>query len=182
MSVLSWLLLAVGVILLATVVVSCVGRARRLDRLHVRTDAARDGLHDALDRRASAAVAALPALHGPSASALRTALDARTGLRPPPGDGRAETVENALTRALAAIDRTGLPAGPAAELTDAEQLVILARRVHNDAVRDTLGLRSRRLVRWLHLAGTAPVPEYFEIADPDVGRSTPAAAPGDPVH
>jgi len=75
-----------------------------------------------------------------------------------------------------------LSAGPAAELTDAEQLVILARRVHNDAVRDTLGLRSRRLVRWLHLAGTAPVPEYFEIADPDVGRSTPAAAPGDPVH
>ena len=35
-----------------------------------------------------------------------------------------------------------------------------------DAVRDTLDLRSRRLVRWLRLAGTAPAPAYFEIADP----------------
>jgi len=43
---------------------------------------------------------------------------------------------------------------------------VLARRVHNDAVRDTLGLRSQRLVRWLRLAGTAPMPAYFEIADP----------------
>ncbi|GAY11658.1 NUDIX hydrolase [Pseudonocardia sp. N23] len=174
--------LVVGALLVATVVVSCIGRARRLDRLHVRTDAARDGLHHALDRRAAAAVGCLPALRGPGAAALRTALDARTGLRPPPGDGRAETVENTLTRALAGVDRSGLPTGPAAELTDAEQLVVLARRVHNDAVRDTLGLRSRRLVRWLHLAGTAPVPEYFEIADPDVGRSTSAAAPSDPVY
>ena len=72
MSVLSWLLLAVGVILLATVVVSCVGRARRLDRLHVRTDAARDGLHDALDRRAAAAVAALSGLHGPAGCVPRS--------------------------------------------------------------------------------------------------------------
>ena len=60
------------------------------------------------------------------------------------------------------------------ELVDAEQLVILARRVHNDAVRDTRGLRSRRLVRWLHLAGTAPMPEYFEIADPEAGVTTAA--------
>ena len=61
--------------------------------------------------------------------------------------------------------------GPA-ELAEAEQLLVLARSVHNDAVRDTLVLRSRRLVRWLHLAGTAPLPGYFEIADaaPDVRR------------
>jgi hypothetical protein len=62
---------------------------------------------------------------------------------------------------------TGPPPGrrPRA-LVDAEQLLVLARRVHNDAVRDTLGLRSHRLVRWLRLAGTAPMPAYFEIADP----------------
>jgi len=35
-----------------------------------------------------------------------------------------------------------------------------------EILRDTLGLRSRRLVRWLRLAGTAPMPAYFEIADP----------------
>jgi hypothetical protein len=66
---------------------------------------------------------------------------------------------------------------------DAEQLLALARRVHNDAVRDTRELRSRRLVRLLHLAGTAPMPEYFEIADPGSGvsvRTRHAAAPARP--
>jgi hypothetical protein len=53
------------------------------------------------------------------------------------------------------------------ELADAEQMLALARRVHNDAVRDTLGLRSVWMVRRLHLAGHAPVPRYFEIADPE---------------
>ena len=77
-----------------------------------------------------------------------------------------EAAANALGRALARLDRTTLPADVRAALTDAEQLLVLARRVHNDAVRDTLGLRSRRLVRWLRLAGTAPMPAYFEIADP----------------
>jgi hypothetical protein len=76
-----------------------------------------------------------------------------------------EAAANALGRALARLDRAALPADVRAALDDAEQLLVLARRVHNDAVRDTLGLRSRRLVRWLRLAGTAPMPAYFEIAD-----------------
>ena len=37
---------------------------------------------------------------------------------------------------------------------------MIARRVYNDAVRDTLALRSHRMVRWLRLAGTAPLPRY----------------------
>ena len=51
--------------------------------------------------------------------------------------------------------------------------------MHNDAVRDTLALRSRRLVRWLRLAGTAPLPAYFEIADaaPERSAAAPRAAP-----
>ena len=63
---------------------------------------------------------------------------------------------------------------------------MLARHVHNDAVRDTLGLRSRRLVRWLHLAGTAPLPRVLRDrrspsraaagAAPTAARR-PAAAP-----
>ncbi|NUT51270.1 MAG: NUDIX domain-containing protein, partial [Saccharothrix sp.] len=64
------------------------------------------------------------------------------------------------------LDRAKLPPALAAELSDAEQRVVLARRVHNDAVRDTLALRRRRSVRWLRLAGTAPTPSYFEIAEP----------------
>ncbi len=43
--------------------------------------------------------------------------------------------------------------------------MLLARRFHNDAVRDTLALRDRRLVRLLRLGGTAALPVYFEIAE-----------------
>lgn len=125
----------------------CLGRVRRLHRLHIRLDAARAGLDAALRRRAEAAL--------------------RVGVVvPAPPTADAGFVANALTRAIARLDRAALPAAARAELVDAEQLLVLARRVHNDAVRDTLGLRSRRLVRWLRLAGTAPVPAYFEIADP----------------
>jgi hypothetical protein len=43
--------------------------------------------------------------------------------------------------------------------------VLLARRFHNDAVRDTLALRDQRAVRWLRLGGHAARPTYFEIAE-----------------
>ena len=52
-----------------------------------------------------------------------------------------------------------------AELADAEARVLLARRFHNDAVRDTLALRERPAVRMLRLGGTAALPTYFEIAE-----------------
>ena len=53
--------------------------------------------------------------------------------------------------------------------------------MHNDAVRDTLDLRSRRLVRWLRLAGTAPAPVYFEIADPQPWQPPPRSTPAPPA-
>lgn len=128
-------------------VVLCLGRIRRLHRLHIRVDAARAGLDAALRRREEAARA--------------------VGIEPgTPPTGDAATAANALTRAIARVDRAALPDAARAELADAEELLVLARRVHNDAVRNTLGLRSRRLVRRLRLAGTAPMPAYFEIADP----------------
>jgi hypothetical protein len=92
-----------------------------------------------------------------------------------------EAAENALGRVLAAVDRSRLPADLSSELAEAELRLALARRVHNDAVRDTLALRSRRLVRWLHLAGTAPMPAYFEIADPPgVTGPAPHTVPAGP--
>ena len=63
------------------------------------------------------------------------------------------------------VDPAGIPVGLVAELADAEARVLLARRFHNDAVRDTLALQDRRAVRWLKLGGTAPLPSYFEIAE-----------------
>ncbi|APU14216.1 MULTISPECIES: NUDIX hydrolase [Actinoalloteichus] len=81
-----------------------------------------------------------------------------------PRAGR-ENSENLLGRMLGELDRSRLPVPLAAELTEAEERVMLARRVYNDAVRDTLALRARRPVRWLRLAGGAPPPEYFEIVE-----------------
>ncbi len=79
-----------------------------------------------------------------------------------------EAEENELTLRLGRVDRAALPPALAEELTDAEHRVVIARRVHNDAVRDTLTLRRRRKVRYFRLAGTAPLPEYFEFAEPEV--------------
>lgn len=173
---------AVAVLLVVALTVWCVTRVRRLDRLHRRVDAARAGLGAALARRVEVACRIAAALDETAARPLRAAADTADATRAPAPDGRdpagarqaRETAENALTRQLAAVDPAGVSTALSAELADAQQLVILARRVHNDAVRDTLGLRSRRLVRWLHLAGTAPVPVYFEIVDPEPGgRAAP---------
>ncbi|MFR9801319.1 NUDIX hydrolase [Pseudonocardia sp. RS010] len=170
----TWPLLVVLLVVVAVVVavtVLCVARSRRLDRLHQRTDAARVGLERSLARRAEVATRVTRAL-GPGAPATLDGAARAAGagsVRPLPrsadGTEARELVENTLSRALAVVDRSRLDADLRAELADAERLVVLARRVHNDAVRDTLDLRSRRLVRWLRLHGTAPLPGYFEIAE-----------------
>ena len=154
------------VILLVVLVLGpwLLGTATRLDRLHIRTDAAWAGMDASLARRAVVirAVAAAGCLPQPTADALRAAAD-RAELA---DRAEREAAENDLSRLLADLDRTTIPLALAEELADAEQRVVLARRVHNDAVRDTLSLRRRRLVRWLRLAGTAARPQYFEIAEP----------------
>jgi hypothetical protein len=178
-SLLLWVVACIGGLGLAGVVALVASRVRRLDRLHVRVDAARAGLDSACERRAAAALAVAQVLvrvpnERNRAEGLRAAVARARAARVTGGDR--EGAENALGRELAAVPRALLPDALLAELVDAEQLLALARRVHNDAVRDTRELRSRRLVRWLHLAGTARMPEYFEIADPGAGVS---AATGD---
>jgi len=145
----------VTITVVAGVVALCAGRIRRLHRLHLRTDAARAGLDTALHRRAVAAARVV----GPGSDSAAAAAVAASGV-----DAAREAVENALSRRLLGVDRAGAPAALRAELAEAEQLVVLGRSVYHDAVRDTLDLRSRRLVRWSRLAGTAPLPAYFEIA------------------
>ncbi len=164
--------------------VGAMRAASRLDRLHVRTDASWAALDAALCHRARV-VSALGELNGgsPLHCAAHMALSARGPVVPGAGADVAlsagepavlgagaqverEEVENELGRALAALDRTELGSAHAARLADAEQRVVIARRVYNDAVRDTLALRSHRRVRWLQLAGRAPLPRYFEIAEP----------------
>jgi hypothetical protein len=159
-SVLGWLLPVLaaivvlgGLFLLAT--------ANRLDRLHIRTDAGWAALDAALARRAVVARAAAALLGDDRLKAAAGRAESA-----PRGDREAE--ENELTLRLSEVDRSALPAALTEELTDAEHRVVIARRVHNDAVRDTLRLRRRRKVRYFKLAGTAPLPEYFEFAEPDL--------------
>ena len=164
------------VILLALVVAPwLVGTANRLDRLHVRTDAAWAALDAALARRAVVARAVAAAgLHDGQGGADTLRAVAGRAEQSPRMDR--EAAENDLTLQLAAVDRSHLPLALATELVDAEQRVVIARRVHNDAVRDTLAQRRRRAARWLKLAGTAPQPEYFEIVEPALAGE-PDAAP-----
>ena len=139
-----WFLLIGLAVVVVAVMIWAYQTANRLDRLHVRCELSWQALDGSLARRAVVALA----------DAAERA----------PRSGR-EAGENALSVELAHVDPADLPVGLVAELADAETRVLLARRFHNDAVRDTLALRERRPVRWLRLGGTAPLPTYFEIAE-----------------
>ncbi|HEY7592962.1 MAG TPA: NUDIX domain-containing protein [Actinophytocola sp.] len=174
-------LLAVALVVAVVVGLWLAATANRLDRLHVRTDAAWAALDAALARRAvvGRAVAAAMRLDnvgggangGVAADKLRAVAERAEQTE----RSEREEAENALSLQLAGVDRGKLPLALTAELLDAEQRVVIARRVHNDAVRDTLGQRRRRAVRWFKLAGTAPQPEYFEIVEPSLNGDSGAA-------
>ena len=143
---------------LALVVVGFLGvysawTAGRLDRLHLRLDAARTALDAQLRERALVA-RTTPSLRLAAQRALDT-----------PGLGHdRERVENDLSRHLRRTQ-------PTDELNEVVTRASFARQFHNDAVRDALVLRRRRVVRLLHLAGHAPKPSFFEIDDATPSRS-----------
>ena len=164
-------LLAVVILLMGS---WAVQTAHRLDRLHVRYDLSWQALDGALARRAVVARAVAVDAYGGGPDGKRLAALADAAERAP--RTAREAAENELSAALAVVDPASLPVALVAELADAEARVLLARRFHNDAVRDTLALRERPMVRFLHLGGTAALPTYFEIAEraeaspPEVGR------------
>lgn len=141
--------------------------ANRLDRLHVRYDLSWQALDAALARRAVVARAvAREAYRGaPEAIAEGKHLMSVADRAERAPRSLRESAENELSAALSLVDVAALPAALVAELADAEARVLLARRFHNDAVRDTLALRERFTVRRLRLGGHAPLPVYFEIAE-----------------
>jgi 8-oxo-dGTP pyrophosphatase MutT (NUDIX family) len=161
-----WLLIALVALLLVTLVL--VGgwafrTANRLDRLHVRYDLSWQALDAALGRRAVVARAVAVDAYAGAPQGKRLAALADAAERAP--RSVREAAENDLSSALAMVDPATVPVPLLAELADAEARVLLARRFHNDAVRDTLALRERGAVRLLRLGGTAAVPTYFEIAE-----------------
>jgi hypothetical protein len=163
----------VGLLVVAVIGLYLRGLAGRLDRLHVRVDAARDALDAQLVRRTAAALELAHAgLLDPATSVLLA--EEAYGAQTAEAVDRARS-ESELTGALhAAIPdaptvRLLVDSGRGTDLVEALRAacaqVVLARRFYNDAVRATQSLRGRRLVRWLRLAGTAPYPRMFEMDD-----------------
>jgi hypothetical protein len=168
--VLTFVILIVVAAILVGVYVSW--RAGRLDRLHARVEAAWAALDAALVRRSAVALElAAGGLLDPATSLLiaGAAHDARAA-------GQLdERAQSDLTRALrAALGQPGFRTALSsqaggdeslAELEAAAHQVFLARKFYNDAVAAIRSARRRWLVRLLHLAGGAPLPEFFEIDD-----------------
>jgi len=155
--------LAVLAVVILLVAAWAYQTAHRLDRLHVRYDLSWQALDGALARRAVVARAVAVEAYGRGPAGKRLA--ALAGAAERAQRTAREAAENELSGALTLVDPGSLPVALVAELADAEARVLLARRFHNDAVRDTLALRERPAVRMLRLGGTAALPTYFEIAE-----------------
>jgi hypothetical protein len=149
-------------------------RASRLDRLHTRVETAGAALEAALARRHTVAVemAGAPWLDPASRLLLGGAAAQARETRHVENRGAAELAESALSRTLRIVlaeanqDLSAPEAGEElAAAAAAGRRVHFARRFYNDAVAATREARSRRLVRTLGLAGSAALPEFFEMDD-----------------
>lgn len=125
--------------------------AQRLNRLHIRTDAAFAQLMSTLDRRDSLIAALEPELKAHAVTSLSI-----------PGNPE-KLEERARADALMTQQLRGRQLAP--EIIDAAARVDLAVRFYNDAVTSTRALRTRPLVRYLHLGGTAKLPRYYEVEE-----------------
>lgn len=159
------LALAVGLLVLfAVLAVWFTWTAGRLDRLHLRCEAADVALRSALLRRSSVAVELAGGGLDDPASALLL-LEAAHRAREATAAEK-WLAESELTQTLRLIDLPAQSADPlVAELRDAARNVSVARRIHNDRVASTLALRSRRRVRWFGLAGRAEAPAMIDFDD-----------------
>ena len=139
--------------------------ARRLDRMHRRLDAAAAALDAQLRARAEAAAVFAAGRRGGAGLRELASVAAAAGEVGGLGHDR-EAVESALSRALQ--EQAGeLDADTLAAITR----TTFARRFHNDAVRDALVVRRRRVVRYLRLAGSARLPSFFEMDDVTLERT-----------
>ena len=155
-----WVLFALAFVLALGLWLSWT--ANRLDRMHHRIDVARASLDIHLLRRSGAALElATSGTLDPARSLLL--VDAASEARAAEEDF--ESAESDLSEALRAVladadEVSTLRHDPAVgplltELAADCRKVELARRFHNDVVVSARALRSRRRVRWLHLAGNA---------------------------
>ncbi len=149
--------------------------AVRMDRLHTQAEATASALDAQVVRRAEAAVElAYGGELDPASAALildaATAALALTG----PWTGQRCAAETELTEVL----RVVVPA-PTGVLLGAAERVRLSRHFHNEVIDRTLEVRSRKVVRALHLAGQTPLPGHIVFDDrwPAVGGGSGPQAP-----
>lgn len=150
-----WFLVGlIAVFVAAVAVVWASGLAQRLNRLHIRTDAARISLQGALDARAAVVEVLQPEL-AEEINRLPTTVLRATDM------GRRSDAENALARRLSpeVVGNSSFIA--------ASTRVDLAARFYNEAVADTRDVRSRPVVKFFKLAGRAPLPEFYEALSTD---------------
>ena len=162
--------------------------ASRLDRLHAKVEGAVSALDAQLVRRAEAALelatsgAVDPATSLLLADAASEALERHTHqpLSHDPLDGQTfagrEGTETNLTEALRAVlttetveelrsDADGPGALGLGRVESAALRVQLARRFHNDAVREVRRVRGKAVVRVFRLAGHAALPQAVDFDD-----------------
>lgn len=132
--------------------------ANRLDRLHIRTQAAWLALEAALARRI-AIVRTLALLETMDTVASKELLAAAATADTAPVAQRAR-VESHFSNVI----EQHLPFEQGKlhdEWADTVARVTLATQFYNDAVRDTRALRASWFTRLFRLAGHAPLPDYF---------------------
>ena len=169
-----WTIVVLAVLVLVLFGFWVSWRASRLDRLHNRVESARTALDLALVRRSSAAAdLASSGMIDPATSLLLA--DAVRRARQAGGPSELGLAESDLTRALRATlgdpdFRKELAADEGAaeliaEVEAAAQQVFIARKFYNDLAGRTVYARRRPLARVLRLAGSAPLPGFFDMDD-----------------
>lgn len=162
--------------------------AARLDRLHAKVEGSMSALDAQLVRRAEATLELAtggvldPATALLLADAATAALERQTHqpVTDDPLDGQnfagREDVESTLTDVLEAVltpdvvaelraDEGGLGADALARIEASALRAQMARRFHNEAVREVVRVRHKVVVRWFRLAGHAAMPSPLEFRD-----------------
>jgi hypothetical protein len=161
----------IALVVAMLVVVAVWYAASRIDRMHRRVEKSWDSLQLQLTRRASVALDLAHQQVWDPVTSIAVSRAAHEALSEPPNSEEHSYLTAALRTALG--DPEELDAaladpetGPLLrELGAAWYRANLARRFLNDAVSRTRLLRSRRLVRYLRLAGKTAMPVSCDIDD-----------------
>jgi hypothetical protein len=158
-----WLIAVLAIAFLVLVVIAawCVWTATRLDRLHLKLEAADASLRQTLQRRSAVAIElASTGLTDPASAVLL--MGAAVDARDREGDW---VVQSMLSQTLALVAVPDEAGEAMSRLQAVTRQASIARRIHNDLVVRAVDLRHRRRVRWFHLAGRAPDPTTVEFDD-----------------